>query len=190
MRLTLQRTVILLILLGLSVGFGFAFDAIAAAVEQNAHPRPEALADAVAENAEQNALPEAILWAMMKCESNFQSNAKNGERVGLLQLTPETFSMIQTEILGLEEPNTGLLYDPETNLRSGAAYLSHLYRRYGVWETVFAAWRAGESTVDAWLRDPQYTSDGGRLQSIPDAETRAFVEGAARTFAMYTALYY
>lgn len=188
--MTLRRALILLIILGLSVGFGFAFDGIAGAVEKSTHPRPEALSASVGTVSEQNALPEAVLWAMIKCESDFQSNAKNGDRVGLLQLTPETFSMIQSEILATDALDAGLLYDPETNLRAGAAYLSHLYRRFGVWETVFAAWRAGESTVEAWLRDPQYTADGGRLQSIPDDEVRTFTEDVSRAFEMYTKLYY
>ena len=191
MRLNLKHLLILLAILAASIGFGFAFDGIMTAWEKHTHPRPEEFREAIAQNAQEYAIPEAILWAGACVESNFASNAKATDgSIGLLQIHPDRFAWIREEILELPSVEDGMLYDPETNLQSGAAYLSHLYRRYGVWDTVFAAWATDEDTVDAWLRDPAYTNDGGTLSQIPDAEARDFVERMKDAVTLYTKLYY
>ena len=84
----------------------------------------------------------------------------------------------------------GILYDPETNLRIGAAYLSHLYQRYGVWDTVFAAYHAGIDQVDAWLKNPEYVNARGRLENIPQKETRDYVTQMNQSVRTYSELYY
>ncbi len=191
MKLNLRHLCILLAILLLSVGFGLGFDAIATAVEKKEHPRPAEFASMITENAEAYGVPEAVLLAMIKVESDFASNSRDEEGgIGLFHLTPEEFAHIQTTILGENAQDPGMLYDPATNLRSGAAYLSALYRRYGVWETVFAAWEAGSDAVDAWLGDPNYSTDGATLNSIPDAEADAFVGRVTDALNLYLKLYY
>ncbi len=191
MKLTFRRLVILLLLLGLSVGFGFAFDAVATAIERSRYPLEEGYATLIRTNSDAHGVPEPILWAMVHTESGFASNAVGEDgAIGLLQLTPEDFDRILSELLGEPTADPGLLYDPATNLRCGSAYLSYLYRRYGVWETVYAAWQAGPATVDAWLRDPAYTGDLGRLSRIPDPAAEDFVSAVTRATEMYTELYF
>lgn len=191
LRLNLKHLLILLAILAASVGFGFASDGILTAWEKHTHPRPEEFREEIAQNAQEYALPEAILWASACVESNFASNAKGEDgSIGLLQIHPDRFAQIRKEILELPPIEGGMLYDPATNLQSGAAYLSHLYHRYGVWDTVFAAWATDEKTVDAWLKDPAYTNDGGTLSQIPDAAAKDFVEQMRKAVALYTKLYY
>ena len=86
--------------------------------------------------------------------------------------------------------DAGMLYDPATNLRAGAALLSELYRRYGVWETVYAAYFAGEAQVDLWLADPELVNEQGRLQSIPDKATAKYVKQTVKATELYEKLYY
>ena len=191
MKLTAGRVVAVLLLIALSVGFGFAFDAIATQIEQGNHPRPEELAPLVQENSVGYGLPEHTVWALLKVSSDFQSNAvsPNGA-IGLCSLTPAQFSFICTKLHGGEELNDGLLYDPETNLRAGAAYLSYLYDRYGVWDHAFAAYRAGTDAVDAWLQSAELISDQGVLTEIPDDEAAAFVSAMQKAVHYYSKLYY
>ncbi len=191
MKLTVWRVAAFFLLIALSIGFGFAFDAAATAVEKSRHPMPAALAEDVAKNAAEYGLPESVIWATLKCGSGFQSNARSehGE-IGLMQLTPAQFAYISEALLGKPNPDTGLLYDPATNLTCGTAYLSHLYEHYGVWEPVFAAYLAGAEAVDAWLTDPECVNAQGRLVNIPDKRVAAYVDRMTDAVAMYRNLYY
>ena len=191
MKINARHVSILLGILLLSIGFGFAFDAIALAVEKNQYPLNETYAEEIRTSAETYALPEAILWAVVRTESNFVSNAVGEDgSIGLMQLSPNEFHTIQSEILGAETQDAGLLYDPKTNLRVGSAYLSYLYQRYGVWYTVFAAYAAGCDAVDAWMRDSANVNDHGTLISIPDLAVAARVEQTMEAHGYYTSLYF
>ena len=191
MKINIRHVSILLAILLLSVAFGFAFDAVMTAIERNEHPIVDAYAEQIRATAEEFALPEAILWAVVRTESNFASNAVGEDgSIGLMQLTPQEFTMIQTDILKEAPEDAGRLYDPEKNLQCGAAYLSYLYERYGVWETVFAAFDAGIASVDAWLANPEYVTELGTLKKIPDAKTARFVRDVEKAHQLYTKLYF
>lgn len=189
MKITLQRVLSFLVLIALSIGFGFGFDAVATAIERKNHPRPDSIAPYISANAREFGIPEPILWAVV-CEcSDFASNAvgENGA-VGLMQITPERYEEI-CELLGQDPLDTGILYDPETNLRLGAAYLSHLFRRYGVWDTVYAAYFAGTEATDAWLADEKTVTPMGTLQNLPK-ETERFLKRVNDSVELYGKLYY
>ncbi len=178
-------------ILVLSIGFGFAFDGIATAIEKNRYPLSPRYAEDVRKVAEEYGIPEVIIWATVCTESGFASNLEGKDGgIGLMQLTPREFAMIQTEILKEAPEDAGRLYDPEKNLACGAAYLSYLYQRYGVWETVFAAFDAGTEAVDAWLANPEYVSELGTLTSIPDPSTARFVKEVAKAREIYIKLYF
>lgn len=178
-------------ILVLSIGFGFAFDGIATAIERRQYPLYERYANDIRETAAQYGLPETVLWATVRTQSGFAADAEGADgSIGLMQLTPEEFEMIQTVILGVAPEESGRLYDPEKNLQCGAAYLSHLYQRYGVWETVFAAFDAGTEAVDAWLANSEYVTELGTLKTIPNPATERFVKDVMRAKELYTKLYF
>lgn len=190
MKLTVQRVLIFFLLIALSVGFGFAFDAVADAVERSNYPRPDELRDGVSDASARFGLPEAILWAAVRERSGFQSNLTDEDGgIGLFRLTPERYTAVRTEVFTETEPDPGLLYNPSVNLLTGAAYLSLLYEKYGVFETVYAAMELGEETVDAYLTDPDHVTAQGTLTGLPKkaAATVAAMEEAVET---YTRLYY
>lgn len=191
MKLNARSFAIIAALLALSIGFGFAFDGIATAIEKKQYPLTERYADEIRDVAEQYGIPEVVLWAIVRTESGFTSNLEGKDGgIGLMQLTPDEFAMIQTDILQKEPEDAGLLYDPAKNLASGAAYLSFLYQRYGVWETVFAAFDAGTDEVDAWLADPECVGELGTLENIPDAKTARFVRDVTKARELYAKLYF
>ena len=191
MKFNARSLAIIAAILVLSIGFGFAFDGIATAIEKNQYPLSERYADDIRASAAQYGIPEVILWATVCTESGFASNleGKNGG-IGLMQLTPQEFTMIQTDILKEAPEGAGRLYDPEKNLQCGAAYLSYLYERYGVWETVFAAFDAGTAAVDAWLLDPEFVNELGMLKNIPNPETARFVKDVMKARELYIKLYF
>lgn len=191
MKLNLRRILIFFLIIGLSVGFGFAFDAIADRIERNRYPLDATHRDLIAQESQAFGIPEATLWALVHTESGFVSNAigENGE-VGLLQLTPEQLTYIYCEILGEEPPVEGLLFDPKTNLHAGCAWLSTLYQKYGTWETALTAWHEGEAQTDLWLADPALTDELGHLKSIPSKEAERFVSRTLQAMEQYTRLYF
>ena len=190
MKLNVWRLLAFLLLIALSVGFGFGFDAVATAIERSTYPCPEEYAEPIRQMSERYALPEPVLWGFLQNASRFESNAVHGEAIGLMQLTPTQFSYIRKNLLGEESAESGLLYDPSTNLNAGCAYLSHLYQRYGVWDLTFAAYCVGADTVDAWLTDPELVDSRGALTEIPDVEVREYVEGVERVIEQYRTLYF
>ena len=191
MKLNIWRVAAFFLLIALSVGFGFAFDAIATSVERSKYPRPEEWSELIAETAEDYGIPEMIVWAIVCEGSDFASNATASDgRIGLMQLSPARFAEISQELFGKSEPDTRLLYDPATNLQYGTAWLSHLYEQYGIWDLTFAAYYAGTDAVNAWLTDPAYVDENGILKQIPDPDTATYVHHVKESVEIYRKLYY
>ena len=191
MKFNARSLAIIAAILVVSIGFGFAFDAAATAIEKKNYPLSPRYADDISIVALEYGIPEVILWATVRTQSGFSSNLEGKDGgIGLMQLTPDEFAMIQTDILGISQEDAGRLYDPVKNLQCGAAYLSYLYERYGVWETVFAAFDAGTSAVDAWLANPEYVSNLGTLKNIPNTETARFVRDVEKAREIYIKLYF
>ena len=87
-----------------------------------------------------------------------------------------------------EDLTDGILYDPETNIRYGAMYLSTLYSSYGRWEQVFAAVASSREAVDIWRGDPELMGEMGKLK-IPDESVAAEVEKLESIAEKYKSLY-
>lgn len=191
MKLTVQRLLIFFLLIPLSIGFGFGYDAVATAVEKRMYPIPARYAPLIEEQAAEFGIPSAIVFAVVQCESDFVGDAVSEEgAIGLMQITPQQMSVVYAEIFHESAPDAGILYDPKTNLRIGTAWLSHLYRIYGVWDTVYAAWHAGMDATNAWLLDADVINAQGRLENIPEKSTAKFVSNAKKSEKMYTKLYF
>ena len=190
MRINAPRVIAFFLLIALSVGFGFAFDAIMGAVERHKYPIVVELADDVHEKATEYNIPEPVLWATLHETGGFESNRVSDGAIGLMQITPERFAFICTELWGEEVRDAGLLYDPDTNLDAGCAWLSYLYRYYGVWEHAHAAYYVGTETVDAWLANPDLLDERGILSEIPDGRVAEYVKAVIKTTEYYEKLYY
>ena len=179
----------ILIILVVSIALGGVFELICLGAERISHPRK--FADTVSTYAAQSGVPEAVVFAMIKAESGFDSTKKSeGGEIGLMQLTPQLYERLATEA---RDPgmNAAALYDPDTNIRYGTMYLSILYQKYGMWSTVYAAWYSGEDAVDAWLQNASYVDpDFGTLQQIPDKKTAKAVKKVVRAQSVYEKLYY
>lgn len=67
-------------------------------------------------------LARALAWQ----ESGFQSHVRSGiGAVGVMQVTPPTWSFVETFVIGRRVPRT-----PDGNVRVGVAYLGHLLREF------------------------------------------------------------
>lgn len=183
----LGRSAVILVILALSVLFGFLFQLVCDSIDKAAHPLR--YTEHVERYSEEYGVPEYIVYSVIKVESGFESNAVSGAgAVGLMQLMPTTFKSLMAEVK--ETYNPDLIYGPETNIRFGTYHLSGLYLKYGCWDTVFAAYNAGETVVDSWLEDTLYSDDGVNLKSIPYKETREYVTKINKAMDVYQRLYY
>ena len=124
--------------------------------------------------AAENELPAALVYALIKAESNFDSAAvsQKGAR-GLMQLMDTTAAWC-SEKSGI--PLRDIL-NPEENIALGAFYLGYLCEMYdGNIETALAAYNAGYGRVNSWLRDRAYSPEGQTLSFVPFPETRQYVK--------------
>ena len=180
------KTVILTLLMAIICGV--SLDLLLTEIEKRAYPRE--YLDEVRSAADEFGVPENIIFAVMKTESNFNKTAvSSAPAYGLMQLTEETYLWIGNDMLG-EDPSAFDIYDPKTNIRYGTYYLSFLYRKYGNWDTAFAAYNAGPGNVNEWLEDREISDEDGNLLNIPFKETRNYVKKVNAAIKKYEKLYY
>lgn len=169
----------------LSVGIGFLAQNFKNKYDIAAHPKK--YSEFVEKYSDKYKVPTDICYAVIKCESSFDSAAvSHSGAIGLMQIMPDTFTYL-CELMG-ENYETGMLYDPETNIKYGIFYLSVLYERFGVWETVFAAYNCGPTTVAEWI-DLGKADESGHLTSIPFPETKEYVSRVTNAIENYKEIY-
>ncbi len=176
--------VILIIILSVLVGLFAQF--VKNLYDRSAYPRQ--YSEIVSQYAAEYRIPEAVVYSVIKCESGFDSAAvsKSGA-IGLMQIMPDTFEYL-CEKKGTSY-ESGMLYDPKTNIEYGVYYLSLLRQRFGIWENVFAAYNAGPTRVEGWIEEGKVTEDG-KLSDIPVPQTAAYVEKVIKAIVKYEEMYY
>ena len=181
------KGLVIAVIVLISIGLGFFADFIVTCCEKSAYPR--GYSEYVTIYSEKYGVPETLVYAVIRTESDFESGAVSGAgAVGLMQLMPSTFKWLTDDML-FEHLESGMLYDPETNIRYGTYCLSYLYDRYGRWDLALAAYNGGLGNVDEWLEDDRYADGEGGLKRIPFKETRQFVSRVTEVWEMYERLY-
>jgi soluble lytic murein transglycosylase len=134
----------------------------------------------VRQHAAHNRLDAALVAAVIYQESRFRAHAlsKVGA-MGLMQIQPVTGETIARRTGGTAF-RVSDLYDPDVNIRYGAWYLRHLIDKYGDERLALAAYNAGETTVDRWLREGK---------GIAAADVRGYVDGVESTKRIYRHAY-
>ena len=109
---------------------------------------PDGYARMIAEASAQHAVPERLIWAVIRVESGFDHRAvsRKGAR-GLMQLMPETAAM-----LGVRDA-----FDPRENIQAGTRHLRAMIERFPRdVRLAVAAYNAGEKAVAAFRGVPPY----------------------------------
>lgn len=133
-------------------------------------------------------LDRALLFALMRQESGFLPNAKSyaGAR-GLMQVMPGTARFIARS--SNIKISSGRLYEPETNLALGQAYIHHLMDFKESRKSLFhilASYNAGPGNVQKWNRKDMGEGDPLLfIESIPLKETRDYIERVFTNYWMY-----
>ena len=179
------NSLVVILILVISVGCGFLYDALFTRHRLREYPRQ--YNDTVIACYYEYGVPISVIYANVKMSSDFNSGLVSEDgRIGLMQITRKEYDVLAAE-LGTAT-DSGLLFEPETNLNIGTYKLSKLYAKYNGWRTVYAALYAGENTVDEWLSEPGNIGEDGELV-IPDEDTEKFVGKFEKTVEIYRDLY-
>ncbi|MDH3228995.1 MAG: lytic transglycosylase domain-containing protein [Alphaproteobacteria bacterium] len=133
-------------------------------------------------------LDRALIFALMRQESNFKTNAKShaGAR-GLMQLMPGTAGFISGR--RYRGWRSDKLYDPELNVTLGQKYMVHLLETPSIDGSLFlavAAYNGGPGNLRRWLSRVDFRDDPLLfIESIPKRETRIYVERVLTNFWLY-----
>ena len=123
-----------------------------------------------------------MTYAIIKAESNFDSEAKSSsEAIGLMQIMEETAEDV-IATLDFEEYN---LYSPNDNIQIGIKYFSYLLDKYKEPSLALAAYNAGLGNVDNWIKKGIIKSDGTDYENIPFKETNMYVRKILRDYEIY-----
>lgn len=131
-------------------------------------------------------LDENLVYSVIKVESKFRKDAISHKGAkGLMQISDITREWAKEEMdLGNID-----IFDPETNIKIGCWYLNKLYKEFGRFDLVIAAYNGGSGNVNKWLNDYSYSKDGKSLDLIPFEETSMYVEKITKNYKMYNKLY-
>lgn len=150
---------------------------------------PLRYSDYVEKYAAENHINKYLVYAVIKTESGFRSDAVSdvGAR-GLMQIMEDTFDWIKFKSDD-EETVYYEMYDPKINIDFGCRLLGYLYEEFGNVEVVAAAYHAGRGGVNEWLGDSRYSKDGVHLDVIPIPDTAHYVDKITKAMDMYIKLY-
>ena len=130
-------------------------------------------------------LDKYMVMAVISAESKFDKDAVSHKNAkGLMQLKEETalWCMEQFNIAS----DGADIRSPELNINIGCAYLRYLTDKFKKPDTALAAYNAGEGNVSKWLED---SKDESKLNSIPFAETKRYVDTVNKRTHVYRYLY-
>ncbi len=156
------------------------------------HFYPQDYLQSVQTYSQQYGVEESLVFAVIKTESGFDEQAQSSVgAMGLMQMMPDTFTYVQKMHDGEVLYSSDKLYNPDISIKYGTYYLSYLLEHYkGDEKLAVAAYNAGVTNVDNWLKDNNYSQNGKDLDNIPFEETEEYVEKVEKTQGVYETLYY
>jgi len=151
---------------------------------------PFDFADALASAANEHGISPALLAGIANVETRFRPKLRSpAGAIGLCQLMPRTGTYLGRSLFG---PGFQVrqLWDPETNLRIAAYYLSRLNERFSAHPAlVTAAYNAGNGPVRRWLEARGGLDTDAFVELIPFRQARRYVKRVLSTSEIYRVLY-
>ena len=142
----------------------------------------------VSDQADRNQTDPALILGVIRQESGFKEKAQSKANArGLMQILPSTGRRLARQA-GIKRYNAGKLFDAEISITLGTRYLASLLTRYGDHELALAAYNAGGSRVDRWLKEFGKGDLAEFVERIPFGETRNYVKQVLSNRARYALL--
>jgi soluble lytic murein transglycosylase len=123
-----------------------------------------------------NRLDPAWVAGEIRAESVFDPRARSGANaMGLMQIVPGTGATVARD-LGLAWGGADSLYDPDTNITLGSAYLRQLLDKYGGQPyQAIAGYNAGPAPLARWQSQRPGMDPDFWIETISYKETRDYV---------------
>ena len=132
-------------------------------------------ADIIEREAQRNRIDPAWVAAEIRAESLFDPRARSSANaMGLMQVLPGTGAGVAKRI-GQPWRGAESLYDPETNITLGTAYLRQLTDKYGKPYEVMAGYNAGPAPLNRWKSQRPGMDPDFWIETISYKETREYV---------------
>ncbi len=150
---------------------------------------PVVLDEALRAEAAEHQLDASLVAALIRQESMFNPAATSpvGAR-GLMQVMPELGGRL-AQSLGYPVWDPVLLYQADVSLQLGTYHLQELAEKYRKPVHILAAYNAGASRVERWLRRRGVSDPEVFAERIPYTETRGYVRVIQRNQEIYRTLY-
>ncbi len=130
----------------------------------------------------------ALIYALMRQESKFKVEATSrvGAR-GLMQLMPRTASYMAKDKTLQRGKGRDKLYDPSVNLAIGQDYVNHLIETTADGDLfhMAVAYNGGPGNLRRWKREVPIQDPLLFIESIPNPESRDFVEKVLTNYWIY-----
>ena len=153
---------------------------------------PKTYKEIVSVYSEKYNVEENLVFALIKAESNFNSEAvSHRDAIGVMQIMEETAKDVANKnSIKIENENIKQeLLKIDNNINIGTKYLSTLLEKYKNKEIAVAAYNAGIGTIDGWIQKGIIKSDGSDIENIPYKETNNYVRKILRDYEIYKKLY-
>lgn len=136
--------------------------------------------------AEEYGVDKALVYAVIKTESGFNSEAiSNVGAQGLMQMTEDTFEWLKTKT-GEDYLQFSDLFKPQVSIKYGTLLLSMLLEDFSNDpKTALSAYHAGRASVQSWLEKPEYSANGKTLDTIPKQDTQHYVDKVMSSLTQY-----
>lgn len=135
---------------------------------------------------EKTSIPVSLIYSIMKQESAFNEKTRSpADALGLMQMIPRLAKQLSKKFnIAYKIPED--LFNPEINIQLGSFELmEQIKKQDGQMTYVAAAYNAGPSALNGWLKSRNRSDILEFIEEIPYDETRTYVKLIARNKLFY-----
>lgn len=133
-------------------------------------------------------IPEALVFAVIRQESAFDSEAYSTSGAqGLMQVMPATARGIATD-LNMQDYGPGDGFEPRINIEMGAYYIAKQVSSWGDIRLGLAAYHGGPGNLGKWKSRYDLSDLDLFLENIPASSTKNYVKAVYRNYLVYKEL--
>lgn len=150
---------------------------------------PNKYTNYINEYSQEYGLNPNFVKGVIRTESDYNKDALSNQNAkGLMQITDSTGEWIASKI-GVKNFRPNMLYDPKINIEFGCWYLKNLEEEFHNKNNTIAAYNAGRTNVEKWLKNKDYSKNGQNLDNIPFTQTYNYVKRVNLYEKIYSHLY-